>query len=315
MPVYPQTYRHYTGEWRPRSLGWTVIAQTGIARLWSNKGIRTILWMTGAIFLLSVARLYLAANMELLEFLGINLNADTGIRIDDFGRNQINNRFKTIFTVSDAFYYNYFQTVYLGYFFIALIAGAGAIASDRRSKALILYLSRPLTPMDYLFGKAAIIIFYLYCVTLLPGWFLMFLHAFFTENYSYLFTNIPLAMKIFAFSTVVSLPLTILVLTLSSLFQSEEAAGAFFAAIYWLPDVLIQALRTVFGRWLWGANDPEWWSILSLTTMLEQVGSYLFLEKPTFLLPVWFHLSALIVFCVLLAALLYRQIRAVEVVT
>ena len=311
MPVYPQTYRHYTGEWRPRSLAWTVIAQSGIVRLWRNKGIRIVLWLTGAMFLLSVARLYLAANLDLLDYLGVNLGSDSGIRIDDLR----NNRITAIFSVNDAFYYNYFQSVSLGYFFIALLAGTGAIASDRRSKALILYLSRPLTALDYIFGKSAFILFYLYCVTLLPALLLMFLHAFYTENWMYLLTNMPLVMKIFAFSNVIAVPLTILALTLSSLFKSNEAAGAFFAALYWLPDVLVQAIRGLLGRWLWGANDPEWWSLLSLTNILEQIGSYLFLEKTTFLLPAVFHFVALIVMCVLLFVVLYRQIRAVEVVT
>ncbi|MDP8244779.1 MAG: hypothetical protein P9L94_11900 [Candidatus Hinthialibacter antarcticus] len=311
MPVYPQTYRHYTGQWRPRSLGWTVIALSGITRLWRNKGIRFILMAVGAMFMLSVARLYLAANIELLDYLGINLNNDSGFRIDDFQTN----RFKAIFAVNDAFYFNFFQSVYLGFFFIALLAGAGAIASDRRSKALILYLSRPLTPLDYLFGKSAFILFYLYVVSLVPALLLMFLHAFFNEDWGYLFTHIPLAMKIFAYANVIAIPLTILILTLSSLFKSNEAAGAFFAALYWLPDVLVQAIRGLLGRWLWGSNDPEWWSLLSLSNIWQQIGSYLFLEETTFRLPCVFHLIALIVMCVLLSVVLYRQIRAVEVIT
>jgi len=36
---------------------------------------------------------------------------------------------------------------------IALVVGAGAIAADNRSNALMVYLSKPITKGDYLLGK------------------------------------------------------------------------------------------------------------------------------------------------------------------
>lgn len=311
MPVYPQTYRHYTGEWRPRSTAWTVIAQSGIIRLWRNKGVRFILMATGFFFLIAVVRLYMAANIELLDFLGIGGGNGIRIRLDDIR----NTRLGEIFIINDAFFYEYLNSVYLAFFFIALLAGSGAISSDKRSKALMLYLSKPITPLDYLFGKAAFVMFFLYCVSLLPALMLMFLQAFFNEDWGYLITHIPLAMKIFAYANLIAVPLTIISLTLSSLFKSNEAAGAFFAAVYWLPDVLIQAIRGLLGRWLWGLNDPEFWSLLSLSNIWRQIGTALFTDGPAFQLHWSFHLSALIVVCVIFSVILYRQIRAVEVVS
>ncbi|MBZ0256050.1 ABC transporter permease subunit, partial [bacterium] len=252
----------------------------------------------------------LAANLELLDFLGIADNFGNGIRIDDLR----NTRLGEIFIVKDAFYYDYFNSVYLAFFFIALLAGSGAISSDKRSKALMLYLSKPITPLDYLFGKAAFVMFFLYCVSLLPALMLMFLHAFFNEDWVYLLTHIPLAMKIFAYANLIAIPLTIISLSLSSLFKSKEAAGAFFAAIYWLPDVLVAAIRRLLGRWLWGSSDPEFWSLLSLSNIWKQIGTTLFTDEPAFQLHWSFHLIALIVVCVFFSVVLYRQIRAVEVV-
>jgi ABC-type transport system involved in multi-copper enzyme maturation permease subunit len=311
VPVYPQTYRHYTGAWQPRSMSWTVIAQKGIIRLWRNKGIRFILMATAVFFMISVSRLYIAANLELIEFLGITGDIGPGIRIDDLRNTRIGN----IFTINESFYYDFFGSVYLAFFFIALLGGSGAISSDKRSKAMMLYLSKPITSFDYIFGKAAFVLFFLYCVSLLPAMLLMFLHAFFNENWSYLITNIPLALKIFAYANIVAIPLTIISLALSSLFKSNEASGAFFAAIYWLPDVLIQAIRGLLGRFLWGSNDPELWSLLSLSNIWHQIGTSLFTDEPAFQLHWGIHLIALIVICAFFSFILYRQIRAVEVVS
>ena len=42
-------------------------------------------------------------------------------------------------------------------FFITVYAGAGLIANDRRANALQIYLSKPLTRVEYIFGKFAIL--------------------------------------------------------------------------------------------------------------------------------------------------------------
>lgn len=52
---------------------------------------------------------------------------------------------------------------------MAAYAGAGLIANDMRTGGLLLYLSRPLTLGDYIFGKAAILLVSLSMVTLIPN--------------------------------------------------------------------------------------------------------------------------------------------------
>src|SRR5438093_2406589 len=42
-------------------------------------------------------------------------------------------------------------------FFLTVYAGAGLIAQDRRANALQIYLSKPLTRGEYVFGKFAIL--------------------------------------------------------------------------------------------------------------------------------------------------------------
>lgn len=296
MPVYTQTYRHYTGEWRSRALAWTVIAANGIKKRWRNKGFRLILFLAGAMFLASAARLYLAANLDLIEFFEIPTR-----------------RISEILAINDQFYYQYLEAQQFWCFFTALICGAGAISTDRKTKALILYLSKPITRFDYVFGKAAHVAFYQYIITMGSAFALMLLNAIFTENWMSLF-NLPLILRIFAYSNVVVLPLTILSLTLSALIRSREMCAALFAALFWLPSVIIQSFRGLLGRWLWGSSDPEWWSLCSLPNLWDQLGSAIF-GQPLPFAPHWiYHLAVLALFCAAMAFVLHQRIEAVEVV-
>ena len=58
-------------------------------------------------------------------------------------------------------------------FFITVYAGAGLIANDRRANALQIYLSKPLTRVEYIFGKLAILMTFLLLVTWVPAMLLL----------------------------------------------------------------------------------------------------------------------------------------------
>ena len=54
-------------------------------------------------------------------------------------------------------------------FFVTVYVGAGLIANDRRANALQIYLSKPLTRAEYVFGKLAILMTFLLLVTWVPA--------------------------------------------------------------------------------------------------------------------------------------------------
>src|SRR3984893_3623436 len=58
-------------------------------------------------------------------------------------------------------------------FFITVYAGSGLIANDRRANALQIYLSKPLTRAEYVFGKLAILTTFLLLVTWVPAFVLL----------------------------------------------------------------------------------------------------------------------------------------------
>ena len=67
-------------------------------------------------------------------------------------------------------------------FFITVFAGSGLIANDRRANALQIYLSKPLTRAEYVFGKLVILTTFLLLVTWVPAFVLLVVQIAFAGN-------------------------------------------------------------------------------------------------------------------------------------
>lgn len=298
MPVYEQTYQHYTGVLRPRTLAWTVIAGSGIKRTVFEKGFRFFLFIALASFFLNIGRIYLAANLELMEWLEIPTHS-----------------ISQIFTIDAKFYYDFLRGQFIFCFIMTIIAGSDLIAGDKRTKALTLYLSKPISRVDYLFGKGVIVLFYLYAITLFPAWLLMFLQAFFTDNWMYLAQNIPLALKIFLYSNAVVLPLVFLILAFSSTTRAWVTAAAMMGAIYFLPPIVVEILSNILrGDFQSLFGFDTWRSLLSLFSIWDRIGAAIFSVDTEIRLHWVWHLLVLIGLCGLSSLILRRRIKAVEVV-
>ena len=74
--------------------------------------------------------------------------------------------------------------------FIITIVLGGLIADDRRANALQLYLSKPLTRVEYILGKAAPLLILILGVTLVPALCLLLLQIVFSGSFSFLANNL-----------------------------------------------------------------------------------------------------------------------------
>ncbi|MDX9753581.1 MAG: ABC transporter permease subunit [bacterium] len=297
MPVYEQTYKHYDGEYRPFAIAWMVIAASGIKRLWSSRGIKFLLFVSLALFFVNIGRLYLAANKDALTFFGL-----------------ANDKVQEVISIDAKFYqtFLYWQT-FFG-FLVALFTGSSQIALDRRRKTLALYLSKPMSKLDYLFGKAAIVFFYLSLVTLIPALLLMVLYAMFSDDWMYLLHNLPLMMTIISYSLLIMIPLVLIVLALSSLFKSTETTAFMFCVVYFLPNVVVPVMKAFTATVINSPFLKEGWELISLKIIWNEMGLMLFeLESQTML-----HWStyglALLGITLGSAMLCYARIQPVEVV-
>jgi len=278
MPIHDQGYRRYAGRREAHSRTWLVIARAGVMeRLRERKflGLLLVAWLP---FLVRSVQLYIAANYQQASFLA----ATPSLFRDYLGQ-------KRVFV-----------------FFITLYVGSGLIANDRRANALQIYLSKPLSRVDYVVGKLATLLLFLTGVTWVPGILLLIMQILFAGNLAFLKANLFLFPAITVFSAVTVLMSSFTMLALSSLSKSRRFVAVMYAGLIFFTAAMYQALR--------GITGTRAWVFISPGDVLDVIGNRIFRSAETqSLLPV-----ALLTVVVLLAAsviVLERRVRGVEVVT
>ncbi|HXV60947.1 MAG TPA: hypothetical protein VEK15_09655 [Vicinamibacteria bacterium] len=123
---------------------------------------------------------------------------------------------------------------------VSLYVGAGAISSDFASGAYVLYLSKPISQLDYLAGRALPVFGAISFVTLVPGLALLALELTIAGDASILREGPWLPVSIAAYSLWLGLYFTMLVLSISSLSRSGRVAGAGFAALVLGTEVVLR---------------------------------------------------------------------------
>ena len=181
------------------------------------------------------------------------------------------------------------------------------IANDRRSNALQIYLSKPLTRAEYVAGKLGTLLFFLLLVTLAPALMLLFLEMMFSASLAFVGANLFLLPAITLYALVEVLLSAFTMLALSSLSTSARYTAMLYAGV-----VLFTA--AVFGivNGITNSSSLAW---LSFRANLDQIGDVIFRLQPRFESP-W--LLSVVVVALLIGLsvwVLERRVRGVEVVT
>jgi ABC-2 type transport system permease protein len=192
-------------------------------------------------------------------------------------------------------------------FFITVYAGAGLIANDRRANALHIYLSKPLTRLEYIFGKLTILMTFLLLVTWVPATILLLLQVLFPGDMTFLRENWHLVPAIAAFSFLQALTASATMLALSSLSKSGRFVGILYAAVIFLSQAIYSVLRVVTGD-----TKIAW---VSFSANLMQVGSAIFRVPADYATPWWVSLAVIVTLIGASAVVLERRVRGVEIVT
>ena len=171
-------------------------------------------------------------------------------------------------------------------FLIGTIAPA-LIARDIRSKAFLLYFSRPIGKLDYLLGKFFIPATFIMLVTTLPAMVLYIFGILMSPDLSVFWSTWDVPLRILAGSAFLILPTVALALMFSSMTQETRFASfgwfAFFTLGHgaWMAIVFSTAMR----KGVWKSQDlpavmeePEVkrWGLLSLYNNIGDVQSWVF---------------------------------------
>ena len=287
MPIHTQDYRHWDGTLQPEKYKrWWIIAKAELKLLAQRKIIRLIVAVPPVIYILVHAIL-----IYMFNYLD-----GTPFPFDEIGEGFFQ---KFIFSTHP------FPSVFL-LALVAVFGGSGLISNDLKYNALSLYLSKPISWVDYLIGKFIAIGVLLASMTLIPGLLLCLEHALLADI-SFFIENFWLIFPIIIYSLVVTTVTSLLMLTFSSLTKNLRFATIGFCAVWFGLSVIQLILTQVL--------ESSTVAIVSVWANLELLGEVLFgLDSSYNLHFSWtiLLLTALSTFCILV---LRHRIRAVEIVT
>lgn len=198
------------------------------------------------------------------------------------------------------------QVSFLLVILVALYAGSGSIASDLRSGALVIYLSKPLSRMDYLVGKCLPLVSAILAVTVLPGFALLLFQLGLSENWSLLSESPWLPASILAYSLWLALYFCLMVLTVSSLSRSRRLAAVGFVLLVLGSHALYgMAMRMSFG------NAPAYLSLIGASVDVADLFFGLATENGSS----WGSLVVMTLLMVAGIGIIDRRLRSSEVAT
>lgn len=192
-------------------------------------------------------------------------------------------------------------------FFVTILIGAGLIADDRRTNALQIYLSKPLTRIEYVVGKLAVLGAFLTFVTWVPAMLLLFLQMMFAGSTQFLRDNVFLLPAITLFCLLQVLVSALTVLALSSLSKSRRFVSILYAGIILFTQAVQQALVRTTGS--------RFWSLLSPGETLDVIGDTVFRINTTSTVPLAAAIAVVAGLVIASLVVLERRVRGVEVVT
>jgi ABC-2 type transport system permease protein len=279
VPIHDQSYRRYGGERQPAQRAWLVIAKSGIQQFLRKRPMIGILFGSQIALMVRLVAFYLSESISQAEAL-LGPSAKT---FRDFLEQQ-----------------NFFV------FLIAVYVGSGLIAQDRKANALQIYLSKPLTRLDYIAGKMTILAVFLLFVTWLPAMLLLLGQILLSGSFEFARNNLILFPAITLFSFLEVFIVCCAVLALSSLTTSTRYVAVMFAGVMFFSEAIYGTLRMVTG-----STAVSW---VSFTGSLAQVGDAIFRQPLRYTTPVAVSFIVLLALVAVSLSVLERRVRGVEVV-
>ena len=277
MPIHDQGYRRYGGE-KARGRAWLVILSTGVRTMLGNRRWIVLMVASWIQFVVRAVQFYLAANFSQANML--NPTAAT---------------FRDFFDKQDIFV-----------FIMTVTLGSSLIAQDRRVNALQIYLSKPLTRAEYIFGKLGILVTFLLLITWVPAILLLVVEVVFAGNFTFLRNNAYLFPAITVFALVEVAMVSTSMLALSSLSTNSRFVGILYTALIFFSNALYGVMRAVTG-----SSMVSW---ISFGNNLSQIGDLIFRVPLRYQTPWPIALLMIVALIGVSALVLERRVRGVEIV-
>lgn len=222
MPIFEQTYRNWDGTLKTTGIRWLPITKMGIKQTFKKK--RFLLFFIGCQipFLVFAIRLIVAALMpesleNTVEFLKISPS-----------------------------FFAHFLWIQSSFIFIMTIwSGANLINKDYQTNAMQLYLSKPLTQLDYIIGKLSIVTFFNLAITVVPAILLFLLRVLIKYENDWFVQNLWVLASIIGISVTISVIHSLFILCLSAVTTNSRFSAIAYFIILFFTDGIAELLHSL----------------------------------------------------------------------
>lgn len=269
MPLFEIGYRRYEGRRTSPRMRWWPITRGGLIIAWRSKLLR---WLVVSAYL---PLLYLG-----LVFFALARITDPstelpagflrGLAESTLGRMLVERLHSdptairtAVWAVIFTGFCSTFQLMLAA--LVAAVAGPPAISQDLRSRAFLLYFSRPVSSTDYLLGKAGTLAVLIGMVTLVPSLLAYLLSIAFSPSLETVRHTAPVLIDLVLSSVYVIVPTTLVVLLFSSLTKQARFATAAWAILLSFGVMFHHAIGAARNM-----NQADWPRLLSLAETVRE---------------------------------------------
>lgn len=258
MPIAELGYRHWKGALSAPWLRWLAITNTGVRLAFKSALLRRLLFMSWLPVLVFAGVFFIVG---LLTDQSWRDNGVVGMVRRTLGTSMVlalrdDPQSVRLAIWSLIFFFHSFYQIFLC-MLITAIVGPPLISVDVQSKAFLVYFSRPITRFEYLLGKAAVLLIFLFAAGLLPALCIYAVSVLFSPGIEVIFQTGITVPRIFLASLAIGVPATTVMLFYSSLTGSRR-----YASIGWMSTWLLGE----FGYMVMSSNfeGAGWTFLLSI---------------------------------------------------
>ena len=197
-------------------------------------------------------------------------------------------------------YFSYFikATGFLWFIFIIIACGS-IITMDRKYNGIMLYLVKPINPLDYLAGKFGTVFLLLAAVSFLPAMLIFATKMLVSLDFTLLFNSLGLLLALLAYFFVYLVSFSSFVICFSAIFRNPKIVHIFMFIAYLIMDGLAEMMVAVM--------RSDYFYLLSLDGCYDKLAAALFAGKTV---PgAWWYALAPLLWALLMLLLTRRIIR------
>lgn len=290
MAVYKRTYKAYRGPITPAWSRFTVLARYGFSSLFESRPFTAYSVLCLVPFLCALVFIYVIHNTAAQAVLNVRLGPQA--------------------VVDNAFFFRFLGIEAWMGFMLTAWGAPGMISKDFANHGVQLYLSRPLSRVEYLAGKISVLGTLLSFTTWIPALILFGVHAELQGN-GWGWTNLWLAGAIVLGAVMWIALISLLSMALAVWVRWRIAATALILGVFFLLPGFGEAANAIL--------RTQWGKLLNFPYVVSTIWAHLFLTKSQLqftglnLIPLWSAWVSVLAVCGFSFWVLNLRLKAREV--